>query len=574
MKYEFYPEEHERELLAIIEAVESLEKVRSRDLDRLLRRYPKNGRGMFSKSDLIAGYRHLAEREGWAGTRHRFIERVRMKPIRTLSGVTPVTILTKPFPCPGKCVFCPSDVRMPKSYLSNEPGAQRAGKHQFDPYEQTYVRLEALRGIGHPCDKVELIVLGGTWSFYPEAYQRWFLKRSFEALNDFPRGRRLAEAGSIDFERVTEEVDGRRGGNPYNRIVTESFPSEEWSATWDELAEAQRVNETAEARSVGLSLETRPDYVTEEEVVRLRRLGATKIQIGYQSLDDDVLTLNQRGHDVAASRQAAKLLRQAGFKIQAHWMANLYGSTPAKDVADFERLFSDPDFRPDELKLYPCSLIESAELMVHYEAGRFRPYGEDELLEILVACMTKAPAYCRLTRVIRDIPGDDILAGSRVTNFRAVAEEEIKERGLSVSDIRAREIRGQSVPPEALRLDTIRYETSVGDEDFLQFVTENDRIAAFLRLCLPRAPSFVSELSLSAIVRELHVYGTAVSIGERDEAGAQHLGLGRRLLDEAARFAKGAGFENLAVISSVGTREYYRHQGFSDGVLYQHRPLS
>ena len=574
MKYQFHPEEHERELLAIIEAVESLDEVRRRDLEQLLRRYPKNGRGIFSKSELIAGYRHLAEREGWAKTRHRFIERVRMKPIRTLSGVTPVTILTKPFPCPGKCVFCPSDVRMPKSYLSNEPGAQRAARHQFNPYEQTYARLEALRGIGHPYDKIELIVLGGTWSYYPENYQRWFLKRSFEALNDFPSGRRLAAVGSIDFAHVTEEVDGRRGGNPYNRIVTESFPSEECSATWDELAEVQRVNETAEARAVGLSLETRPDYVTEEEVVRLRRLGATKVQVGYQSLDDDVLTLNQRGHDVAASRQATKLLRQTGFKIQAHWMANLYGSTPSNDIADFARLFSDPDFRPDELKLYPCSLIESAELMVHYEAGRFRPYGEDELLEILVACMTNTPAYCRLTRVIRDIPGGDILAGSRVTNFRSVAEEEIEERGLLVRDIRAREIRGRTVPLEDLRLDRMDYETSVGDEVFLQFVTEDDRIAAFLRLCLPCAPSFVSELSSSAIVRELHVYGAAVSIGEHDEARAQHLGLGRRLLNEASGLAKASGFESLAVISSVGTREYYRRQGFSDGLLYQHRPLS
>jgi elongator complex protein 3 len=574
MKYQFQPEEHERELLAIIEAVESLEEMRSRDLDRLLRRYPKNGRGMFSKSELIAGFRHLAERNGWEETRNRFIERVRMKPVRSLSGVTPVTLLTKPFPCPGQCVYCPSDVRMPKSYLSNEPGAQRAGKHHFDPYEQTYVRLEALRGIGHRYDKVELIVLGGTWSFYPEAYQRWFLTRTFEALNDFPRGRRPRESSFVDFRGVTEEVDGRRGGNPYNRIVTESFPAEPLSASWEELWEAQRINETAEARAVGLSLETRPDYVTEEEVVRLRRLGATKIQIGYQSLDDEVLALNQRGHDVAASRRATNLLRRAGFKIQAHWMANLYGSTPTRDVSDFERLFAEPDFRPDELKLYPCSLIESAELMVHYDAGRFRPYEEDELLELLVACMTKTPPYCRLTRVIRDIPGDDILAGSRVTNFRAVAEEVVVERGLDLRDIRAREIRGQAPPTDSLHLEPLRYETSAGVEIFLQFVTDDDRIAAFLRLCLPEVPSFVSELDASAIVREVHVYGTAVSIGERDEGGAQHLGLGRRLLEEAARLAKSSGFDNLAVISSVGTREYYRRQGFTDGELYQHRPLS
>jgi elongator complex protein 3 len=581
--YRFSPEEHERELLAIIRTIEALPEVGN--LDRILRRHPKNGASLFSKSELIAGYRHLAERNPDLCEPRRFLEKVRMKPVRSLSGVTPVTVLTKPFPCPGKCIFCPNDVRMPKSYLSNEPGAQRAGMHQFDPYEQTQSRLSALFWIGHPVDKVELIVLGGTWSSYPEPYQVWFLARVFQALNDF--GRRASPVGRggahppIDFAAIGKDVNGREGVADYNRRVSEftrrrdpagRIAGEE-TATWEELASAQKENETAEARAVGLSLETRPDHVTEEEVLRLRRLGATKIQIGYQSLDDEVLALNERGHDVLASRRATNLLRRAGFKIQAHWMANLYGSSPERDLEDYERLFSDPDFRPDELKLYPCSLVESATLMVHYEAGRYRPYVEEELLELLVSSMTKTPPYCRLSRVIRDIPGEDILAGSRVTNFRAVAEEEMKRRNVRSRDIRAREIRGFEVSPREVSLDVLRYRTSSGWESFLSYVTGDDRLAGFLRLALPDSPSFLDELADAAVVREVHVYGSALAIGAREEGKAQHAGLGRKLLEEAAAEARSNGFRRLSVISSVGTREYYRRQGFVDGPLYQHRPL-
>lgn len=583
-EYRFDPREHETDLRAIIEEVEALAEIEPRAVDRILRRHPKNGSAIFSRSELIAGYRHLAERYQWPTGREAVIEKLRMKPVRSLSGVTPVTILTKPFPCPGKCIFCPNDVKMPKSYLSREPGAQRAGMHQFDPYDQTRARLDALHRIGHPVDKVELIVLGGTWSFYDEPYQIWFVKRAFDALNDFDGGRTRSSAAPrprLDFEAIEDEVDGRRGQNPYNRIVSELAKSQDASgeieafesATWNELARAQQENETAGARCVGLSLETRPDYVTEEEVTRLRRLGATKIQIGYQSLSDEVLTLNHRGHDVQVSRTATRLLRQAGFKIQAHWMANLYGSSPEKDVEDFTRLFADEDFRPDELKLYPCSLIESAELMTHYEAGRYRPYPEDELQSLLIECMSRTPVYCRLSRVIRDIPGDDIVAGSRVTNFRAVAEAEMAERGIRSRDIRAREIRGDSRPPESFRLDVERYRTSAGEEHFLQFVTEDDRLAGFLRLCLPETTAYIGELEGAALIREIHVYGAAVTIGERDETKAQHLGLGRRLIERAAGLARDAGFSRMAVISSVGTREYYRRQGFSDGDLYQHRAL-
>jgi elongator complex protein 3 len=578
--YRFSPEEHERELLAILRAIEAVPEVKN--LDRILRRYPKNGATMFSKSELIAGYRHLSKRHADLGEPRRFLEKVRMKPVRSLSGVTPVTVLTKPFPCPGKCIFCPNDVKMPKSYLSNEPGAQRAGMHQFDPYEQTSSRLSALYWIGHPIDKVELIVLGGTWSSYPEAYQIWFLTRVFQALNDFGPGSTTVDRGErIDFASIGEAVDGRRGVADYNRIVSEFARERDpagraegaETASWEDLALAQKENETAEARAVGLSLETRPDHVTEDEVVRLRRLGATKIQIGYQSLDDEVLSLNERGHDVAASRRATRLLRRAGFKIQAHWMANLYGSSPERDLEDYERIFSDADFRPDELKLYPCSLIESATLMTHYEAGRYRPYAEATLLELLVKAMSRTPPYCRLSRVIRDIPGEDIHAGSRVTNFRAVAEQEMRRRGARSRDIRAREIRGAGVSIDDVRLEVLRYRTSSGWESFLSYVTSDDRLAGFLRLALPDAPSFIEELGGAALVREVHVYGSSMSIGEREEGKAQHAGLGRKLLQDAAEEARARGFTRLSVISSVGTREYYRRQGFTDGRLYQHRSV-
>jgi elongator complex protein 3 len=579
--YRFSPEEHERELLAIIEEIEAQPQIGS--LDRILRKYPKNGASLFSKSELIAGYRHFFERDRRSIAPRAFLDKVRMKPVRSLSGVTPVTLLTKPFPCPGTCIFCPNDVRMPKSYLSNEPGAQRAGMHGFDPYDQTQSRLSALYWIGHPVDKVELIVLGGTWSFYPESYQVWFLTRVFEALNDFGRGGGTARSGGrpIDFAAIHEEVDGRggsRSSSEYNRIVSEFVRAQDpqgrvasaETAAWDDLARVQQENETSRARAVGLSLETRPDHVTESETVRLRRLGATKVQIGIQSLDDDLLALNERGHDVAASRRAIGLLRRAGFKIQAHWMANLFGASPEKDVLDYERLFSDPEFRPDELKLYPTSLVESATLMAHYEAGRYRPYGEDELKELLIACMIRTPPYCRLSRVIRDIPGDDILEGSRVTNFRAVAEEEMRRRGLRARDIRAREIRGEGVAFERLRLEVLRYSTSAGDESFLQFVTDDERLAGFARLCLPAAPSFIDELASHAILREVHVYGSSMAIGERSEGKAQHSGLGRRLIESALEEARARGYRRLSVISSVGTREYYRGLGFEDGPLYQH----
>ncbi len=564
------------DLRRIVAAAIACEPLDARALDRILRRYPKHGRGFYSKREILAAFR--ADSSRWAVSEPAFAEKLRTCPTRTLSGVAPVALLTKPFPCPGRCVFCPSDVRMPKSYLANEPGCQRAAANRFDPYLQTWKRLAAFREMGHSTAKVELIVLGGTWSFYPESYQVWFATRTLEALNDFGAGvdrRSEITAVAPDFSTL---APGARG---YDATVAAHLRAGEGGALvparehgdWGTLAAAQRANESAGSRCVGLALETRPDHVTPDEVLRLRRLGATKVQLGIQSLDDTVLTANRRGHDVAATRRAIALLRSTGFKIHAHWMANLLGATPASDRADFLRLFADPDFRPDELKLYPCSLVESAELMEHHARGEWKPYERDELLRLVADCLEVIPRWCRATRVIRDIPSQDIVAGNRETNLREAAEAALRGRGVRLAEIRSREVRGEGSRIGASLLRESRYATSIGEEAFVEATTSDDRIAGFARLSLPRGRAPISELDGAALLREVHVYGAVADFGERSASKTQHGGLGRSLVGRAASIARQGGYPALSVISAIGTRGWYRSLGFEDGPLFQRLAL-
>lgn len=606
-RYEFQVEAHRERLIPLLKIIlKAPDRLSSREHQQLMRRFPKPaGEGFYSLANLLDAWRAFAGQEGIPDFDEAQLFKLRRKPVRTLSGVTPLTVLTKPFPCPGTCIFCPNDIRMPKSYLADEPGAQRAEKNAFDPYLQSYMRLKTYHNLGHSTDKIEIIILGGTWSFYPETYQIWFVKRILDALRDFGQGidrRREVTAALSERSMFTGEpvsnvtIQGAQMMTSYNQTVQAIYAEEIYRsrgmaeeiasgirqrsivdeyATWDELEAAQRENELAACRAVGLVIETRPDHISEAEVIRVRRLGCTKVQIGIQSLSDRVLAMNKRGHDVAATRRAFRLLRKAGFKIHAHWMPNLYGSTPADDLDDYERLFSDRDFKPDELKIYPCSLIESAELMRQYQAGDWQPYTHDELLELLVDCFKLTPEYCRLTRVIRDIPGTDIVDGNKVTNFRQLVERELEGRGEGSVDIRAREIGVKPVRAGDLRLDETRYESSAGAEIFLQYITAERDIAGFLRLSLPAANEgpLVEELRGAAMIREVHVYGLALGIGREQRGRAQHAGLGKRLIDRAAEIAAARGYRRLAVISSIGTREYYRARGFSDGALYQFRDL-
>ncbi|HRF48352.1 MAG TPA: tRNA uridine(34) 5-carboxymethylaminomethyl modification radical SAM/GNAT enzyme Elp3 [Anaerolineales bacterium] len=504
-----------------------------RAFERLLRRFPRND-GKFAKDQLVAVYRELVAL-GRVTPDPGLLRRLQMKPVRTLSGVATVTVLTRPFPCPGECIFCPTDVRMPKSYLHDEPGAQRAEAHGFDPYETTAGRLRALENIGHPTDKVELLILGGTWSYYPADYQAWFIKRCLDALND------------VDSET---------------------------------LAEAQALNAKAARRNVGLVIETRPDYVDAAELRRLRAYGVTKVQLGAQSLDDRILDLNRRGHTVEQTRRAVDLLRAAGFKIHLHWMPNLLGATPESDRADFARLWADPGLRPDELKIYPCSLLAEAELVAWHARGEYRPYTDAELIDLVADCLMATPRYVRINRVIRDIPAGHVVAGSTLSNLREVVERRLAERGLRGHDIRAREVRRGPVDPEALRLSVEAYATRGGDEHFLGMITPDDRLAGFLRLSLPtaeaRAWHDLAELDGAAIIREVHVYGPVAPLQTRTagQAGdAQHSGVGATLIAEAENRASAAGYRRMAVIAAIGTREYYLRHGYRHDNLYMRKDL-
>ena len=537
-KYDFNTEKYKDTLLKILTEIS-----KGKDIYGVLRKYPKGKKDFFSKDNLILGYQYLVKK-GLLEEDKDLFNKLKMKPIRTSSGVATVTVLTKPFGCPGKCIFCPEDIRLPKSYLASEPGAQRALMNDFDPYLQTYNRILALQSIGHNVEKIELIVLGGTWSFYKEDYKIWFVKRCLEAMNDFTK-----RDGREDLEK--REV-----------------------CTWEELEKEQIKNETAYCRNVGMVFETRPDWINEEEVKMLRRLGATKIQIGIQSLDNKILRANKRGHGVKESKKAFELLRKAGFKIHAHWMPNLYMSNVKKDKKDYLKLWK-KDFRPDELKIYPTSLIPNTELEELFKEGKYVPYTEDALKDVLRFCLLNTPRYCRLTRVVRDIPAQEILEGNKKSNMRQIVENDLKRDGLVVEDIRAREIRGKSVEFEDLELEVIEYLPCVSKEFFISYKTKtDDKICGFLRLSIPKKREcYIDELSNSTIIREVHVYGSVVGIGKKNRGRSQHLGLGKRMVKIAEGISKENGFKNIAVISAIGTRKYYEKIGFKEGALYQMKDL-
>jgi len=522
---------------------------RGRDVTKALRSHPLNGGGYLNKSMLVSIYNEMVA-AGEINEDARLLERIRMKPMRTLSGVTTVTVLTKPYPCPGKCIFCPTDVRMPKSYLPDEPGAMRGLEHDFDPYAQVRSRIEQLQSVGHPTDKIELLILGGTWSSYRRDYQEWFVKRCFDAMNS-PLTPAPLPLGDCEAVRRTGE------GENVN------------------LREAHSLNEATHHRNVGLVIETRPDEINSDEIRWLRHLGVTKVQMGAQSLDDHILEMNKRGHDVECTLRATALLRAAGFKIVLHWMPNLLGATPESDRKDFARLWK--DFCPDEIKIYPNQLLANAELYEYWQRGEFKPYTTQELIDLIVDIKPTIPRYCRVNRVIRDIPSTNVVEGNRRTSLRQDVHDEMKRRGTHCECVRCREVRGKSVHAETLRLEDMVYPAGAAEEHFISYVTPDDKLAGFVRLSLPGEDSpatGMADLEGAALIREVHVYGQSLPVGAEKEGAAQHSGLGTRLLEKAESIAKANGFKRMAVISAIGTRGYYLERGFERGELYMTKDLN
>ncbi len=537
----------------------------------------------------------------------QLIKTLQVKPRRTASGVATITVITKPWKCSSNCLYCPNDLRMPKSYLSDEPACQRAERNYFDPYLQVASRLRALTHMGHATDKIELIILGGTWSDYSKAYQIWFVKELFRALNDGGdlrcgedvelsaklRRKFYKDAGlSNDETELHENVASEqqkidKGETTYNQAMQRLYKdnaiwqkiAHEQTASLDELYKQHKINESTTHRVVGLVVETRPDVIDCDNLTLLRQLGCTKVQIGVQSLSPEILYMNNRGISVTKIQEAFELLRLFGFKIHAHFMVNLYGSSVEADKQDFKRFVTEKPFQPDEVKLYPCSLVNGTGLCAHYSAGSWRPYSEDELIDILVADVIATPPFIRISRMIRDISAKDIMVGNKKTNLRQMVEAEVRKLCTEVSEIRFREIASSETDIGELRLDDFTYETTATVEHFLQWVTPANKIAGFLRLSLPKQNVPIRQQAKlpfakdEAMIREVHIYGKVAKISAAGE-NAQHLGLGKQLIESACVIAVKAGCNKMNVISSVGTREYYRNLGFEDNKLYQRRTLN
>ena len=431
------------------------------------------------------------------------------KPVRTISGVTPLTVVLAPRKCAhGTCIYCPGGDFVPQSYTDKSPAIMRAMKLAYDPHEQVLARMRVLEKMNHPTDKIEIIVLGGTFLQYPQEYKYNFIKKCFDALNG---------------------KDSK------------------------DLAEAKLINESASHRCVALCIENRPDNCSEEEIKEMLEFGCTRVEIGVQMPDDELYRKTNRGHKVSDVVEASKRLKEAGFKLGYHVMPGLPGSNMEKDLELFKSIFEDPRFRPDQLKLYPCQVVDDSPLgKIHNKIG-FKPYSDSETREVLTKMMEMIPDYCRVMRVMREFPKEKLIEGLKRLDLRKDIEDNFRNKGLKIKEIRMREI---GFNRENLDLDvkikSIEYDSSEGKEFFLEFVNKEDILFGLLRLRLSEG---------GAMVRELHVYGQALNLGKGGEE-SQHRGLGKLLMKKAEEITKEKGFNKLRVISGVGVREYYRKLGY------------
>eukprot|EP00386_Alphamonas_edax_P007793 GDKI01025875.1.p1 GENE.GDKI01025875.1~~GDKI01025875.1.p1 ORF type:complete len:676 (-),score=224.58 GDKI01025875.1:26-2053(-) len=511
-----------------------------------------------SKAQIIAAYNALVS-EGLIIPNATMEQLFIKKSVRTTSGVVVITVLTAPgpFSCPEDCHYCPNEPGQPRSYLSTEPAVLRGNQNGWDAMSQFNDRAGTLERNGHTIDKIEILVLGGTWSGYPADYKEEFIRDLFYAANTFH-----------DTEPKREKKT---------------------------LEEEQSINESTECKIIGLTLETRPDYITKTELRALRRFGCTRVQIGVQHTDNAILKYINRGHTVEQASNAIRLLKDACFKVDIHIMPDLPGSNPDIDRQMFDKILNTPDLQADQWKIYPCEVTPFTQIEKWFKEGKYIPYAErddgKELLELLMEVKSKVHPWIRLNRVIRDIPNQSIIAGNDRTNLRQILEQEMKKRGLKCPCIRCREVREKTMDPSVAVLKEREYPTTGGREIFLSFETPDEQtIFGFLRLRLrdksvveaeaqkPSSAAF-KELINCAFVRELHVYGLLVGVqeGKNSEAGdarPQHSGFGKRLILRAEEIALKEGFKRMAIIAGIGTRDYYRKFGYELEGTYMTKSLT
>ena len=445
------------------------------------------------------------------------------KPIKTASGVSVIALMPKPFACPhGRCSYCPGGIEFnsPNSYTGNEPSTLNAIENNYDPKLQITSKIEKLIAFGHDPSKMEIVIVGGTFLFMPKDYQEDFIKSCYDALN----------------------------GKDSNS-----------------LEEAKSINEHAAIRNVGFTIETKPDYCKQVHVDAMLDYGITRIEIGVQSLQERIYKIVNRGHNYKDVIDSFQISKDAGYKIVAHMMPGLPSVTPDEDISDFKKLFSDSNLKPDMLKIYPSLVIENTPMYDDYKNGHYEPYSNDEMIKVLTEVKKNIPKWVRIMRVQREISPNEIIAGPKSGNLRQIVHQNLQKKGLSCKCIRCREAGlNKKIHDNSLKLDRINYESSGGNEIFLSFVDKDDSIYGFLRLRRPSKQAHRKEVKDSCVVRELHVYGKSIKIGEKETTEIQHLGLGKSLMRNAEKISKEEfNAKKILVISAVGTREYYQKIGYS-----------
>jgi len=446
------------------------------------------------------------------------------KPMRTASGVTIITVVPKPADCPGDCIYCPKGDDAPKSYSGLEPAIQRAKHNRYDPFLQTKNRLEQYGLMGHPTDKIQIIIIGGTFLALEKSYKTNFIKRVFDALN---------------------------------------------TKTAKTLEQTKKFNETAHNRCVGLIIETRPDYCKQSHINEMLNYGTTMVEIGVQSVYPEIIERINRMHTIEDVVEATAFAKDAGLKVNYHVMPGLPGMSKAMEIEQFKLLFENPDFRPDALKIYPTLVVKGTKLYEWWKSGDYIPLNTEQTIEILAEAIRHVPKYCRIVRMQRTMSVSEIESGVKKSNLREFVEADAERRGIKIKEIRYREVgRSEKADYEKAKMCRTDYDASKGKEIFLSFEDDkNDVLIGFLRLRLPSSGARPEITNKTALVRELHVYGPLVPIGRFDDAAYQHRGFGMRLLAEAERIAKEEfGKNKIVVTSGVGVREYYYKNGYkADG---------
>lgn len=508
--------------------------------------------------------------------RKKLFKLLETKPIRSQSGVSVVAVMTKFFPCPhvqkgiGPCIMCPGGIKTPQSYTGKEPAARRGERNRYDAYLQIFNRLEQYILTGHHPEKIELILMGGTFPSFPVKYQNEFVKDCFKALNDF--GKLFINKG-INFEKFIKffELDVENKKDRYDLIIKKVLEFKKKNK--DNLKKSQLKNETANIRCVALVIETRPDYCKQKHINRMLEQGCTRVELGLQSVYPDVLEKIRRGHTIQDTIEATKLLKNAGLKVGYHILLGAPGSSLKKDLEMFKILFSDDRFKPDAIKIYPCMVMPRTKLYDLWKQGKYKPINTKQAASLIARAKKYIPKYCRIIRILRDIPTYITAAGVDKTNLRQYVEKELKRLNIKCQCIRCREAgrilgNNKEIKVKKIEILTKEYDSSNGKEFFISAEDkENNILFGLCRLRIPKESKRKEITNKTSIIRELHIYSSQLQIGKKSKDSYQHTGLGIKLIKEAEKISKNLGKHKIIVISGVGVKKYYelKHMYKKDG---------